>query len=159
MAVLDELLQHPLRILLPTSSLVVLYAVNLDTPIVLRKSFIVPPRLPVGLNCINHPVFENESPEIQVRRRSKPCGSHLPQLDEATASIDARTEMRIQKALDELSAGKTSFVIAHRLSTIRNADLIFVLRDGDIVETGTHDGLMKRGGVYADLYNSQYEAV
>lgn len=78
-------------------------------------------------------------------------------LDEATASIDTRTEMIIQKALDELSAGKTSFVIAHRLSTIRNADLIFVLQDGDIAETGTHEELMELGKVYADLYNSQFE--
>ena len=80
-------------------------------------------------------------------------------LDEATASIDTRTEMLIQKALDELSAGKTSFVIAHRLSTIRNADVIFVLQDGDIVETGTHEELLRRGQAYADLYNSQFEAL
>ena len=77
-------------------------------------------------------------------------------LDEATSSVDTRTEERIQKAMDNLMAGRTSFVIAHRLSTIRNADLILVIRDGDIVEQGTHDELLAAGGFYADLYTSQF---
>ncbi|MCF2706540.1 ABC transporter ATP-binding protein [Arcanobacterium haemolyticum] len=78
-------------------------------------------------------------------------------LDEATSSIDTRTEKLIQDALDTLTMGRTSFVIAHRLSTIRNADIIFVMRDGDIVETGNHDELLAKGGFYADLYNSQFD--
>ena len=77
-------------------------------------------------------------------------------LDEATSSVDTRTEERIQKAMDNLMAGRTSFVIAHRLSTIRSADLILVIRDGDIVEQGTHDELLEAGGFYADLYRSQF---
>ncbi len=78
-------------------------------------------------------------------------------LDEATSSVDTRTEIRIQKALDNLMRGRTSFIIAHRLSTIRNADLILVMKDGDIVEQGTHDELLAMGGFYAELYNSQFE--
>lgn len=80
-------------------------------------------------------------------------------LDEATSSIDTRTERIIQDAVDTLTAGRTSFVIAHRLSTIRNADIIFVMRDGDIVETGSHDQLLADQGFYAELYNSQFETV
>lgn len=78
-------------------------------------------------------------------------------LDEATSSVDTRTEQRIQMAMDNLMKGRTSFVIAHRLSTIRNADLILVMRDGDIVEHGNHQELLARGGFYAELYNSQFE--
>ena len=78
-------------------------------------------------------------------------------LDEATSSVDTRTEQITQKAMDQLTERHTSFVIAHRLSTIRNADLILVLKDGDIIEQGTHDELLARGGFYADLYNSQFE--
>ena len=77
-------------------------------------------------------------------------------LDEATSSVDTRTEELIQKAMDKLMEGRTSFVIAHRLSTIRNADLILVMRDGNIIEQGSHDQLMEQGGFYADLYNSQF---
>ena len=80
-------------------------------------------------------------------------------LDEATSSVDTRTEQRIQTAMDNLMRGRTSFVIAHRLSTIKDADLILVMRDGDIVEQGTHDQLLETGGFYADLYNSQFEDV
>ena len=80
-------------------------------------------------------------------------------LDEATSSVDTRTEQRIQTAMDRLMEGRTSFVIAHRLSTIKDADLILVMRDGDIVEQGTHDQLIEAGGFYADLYNSQFEDV
>ncbi len=80
-------------------------------------------------------------------------------LDEATSSVDTRTEELIQKAMDQLMEGRTSFVIAHRLSTIRNADLILVMKDGDIVEKGTHQQLLDQKGFYADLYNSQFEMV
>lgn len=80
-------------------------------------------------------------------------------LDEATSSIDTRTELLIQRALDTLTEGRTSFVIAHRLSTIRDADIIFVMRDGDIVETGSHEELLAEGGFYAELYNSQFDVV
>ncbi|MDO4647985.1 MAG: ABC transporter ATP-binding protein [Eubacteriales bacterium] len=78
-------------------------------------------------------------------------------LDEATSSVDTRTEVQIQKAMDNLMKGRTSFVIAHRLSTIRDADLILVMKDGDIIEQGNHEELMKANGFYADLYNSQFE--
>lgn len=78
-------------------------------------------------------------------------------LDEATSSVDTRTEVRIQKAMDNLMKGRTSFVIAHRLSTIRDADIILVMKDGDIVEQGNHEELLEKGGFYADLYNSQFE--
>ncbi len=78
-------------------------------------------------------------------------------LDEATSSVDTRTEVRIQKAMDNLMKGRTSFIIAHRLSTIRNADMILVMKDGDIIEKGTHDELLEMNGFYANLYNSQFE--
>ena len=78
-------------------------------------------------------------------------------LDEATSSVDTRTELLIQRAMDRLTAGRTSFVIAHRLSTIKNADLILVMKDGDVIESGTHETLMQKGGFYAELYNSQFE--
>ena len=79
-------------------------------------------------------------------------------LDEATSSIDVRTEQRIQKAFDAMMQGRTSFIVAHRLSTIRNADLILVMRDGNVVEQGTHDSLLASGGAYAALYHSQFES-
>lgn len=80
-------------------------------------------------------------------------------LDEATSSVDTRTELLIQRAMDELTKGRTSFVIAHRLSTIKNADLILVMRDGDVIESGTHEQLMEQNGFYAELYNSQFAQV
>ena len=80
-------------------------------------------------------------------------------LDEATSSIDTRTEIQIQSAMDELMKGRTSFIIAHRLSTIRNADLILVMNNGDIIEQGTHEELLGKNGFYAELYNSQFEEV
>ena len=80
-------------------------------------------------------------------------------LDEATSSVDSRTELVIQRAMDELTKGRTSFIIAHRLSTIRDADVILVMRDGDIVESGTHSELLEKGGFYAELYNSQFAPV
>ena len=79
-------------------------------------------------------------------------------LDEATSSVDTRTETLIQEAMANLMKGRTSFIIAHRLSTIRNADLILVMRDGGIVEQGSHEGLLAEKGFYATLYNSQFEA-
>ena len=78
-------------------------------------------------------------------------------LDEATSSVDTRTELLIQKAMDRLMENRTSFVIAHRLSTIKNADLILVMNNGDIVEQGSHEELLKACGFYAELYNSQFE--
>ena len=77
--------------------------------------------------------------------------------DRATSSVDTRTEILIQKAMDNLMRGRTSFIIAHRLSTIKNADLILCMKDGDIVEQGTHDELIEMNGFYANLYNSQFE--
>ena len=78
-------------------------------------------------------------------------------LDEATSSVDTRTEHLIQEAMDRLTVGRTSFVIAHRLSTIKNADLILVMNEGDIIESGSHHELLAKGGFYAELYNSQFE--
>lgn len=78
-------------------------------------------------------------------------------LDEATSSVVTRTEIMTQRAMERLTQKRTSFVIAHRLSTIKNADMILVLRDGDIMERGTHEELLKRNGFYTELYNSQFE--
>ena len=78
-------------------------------------------------------------------------------LDEATSNVDSRTEIKIQQAMNELMRGRTCFVIAHRLSTVQDADLILVLKDGRVIESGTHDELVKLGGFYGSLYNSQFE--
>jgi ATP-binding cassette subfamily B protein len=78
-------------------------------------------------------------------------------LDEATSNVDTRTEELVQKAMDKLTIGRTSFIIAHRLSTIKNADLILVMKDGNIIETGNHEKLLKQNGFYAELYNSQFQ--
>ena len=80
-------------------------------------------------------------------------------LDEATSNIDTRSEILIQRGLDQLMQGRTSLIIAHRLSTIRNASLILVMKDGKIIEQGTHEELLKEGGFYSHLYNSQFQAV
>ena len=80
-------------------------------------------------------------------------------LDEATSSVDTRTEELVQEAMDKLAEGRTSFIIAHRLSTIKNADLILVLNEGNVVEQGTHEELLKKNGFYANLYNSQFESI
>ena len=82
--------------------------------------------------------------------------SHMLILDEATSNVDSRTEIKIQQAMARLMKGKTSFVIAHRLSTIQNADTILVIQNGEITEQGNHEELMKKGGFYATLYNSQF---
>ena len=78
-------------------------------------------------------------------------------LDEATSSIDTRTEIKIQEAFSRMMQGRTSFIVAHRLSTIQEADVILVMKDGNIIEQGNHDELMKQNGFYADLYNSQFK--
>jgi ATP-binding cassette subfamily B protein len=78
-------------------------------------------------------------------------------LDEATSSVDTRTERLVQDAMNALTVGRTSFIIAHRLSTIKNADMILVMKEGDIVESGSHAKLLAQGGFYAELYNSQFE--
>ena len=78
-------------------------------------------------------------------------------LDEATSSVDTRTEELVQQAMDKLTEGRTSFIIAHRLSTIRNADMILVMNEGNIIEQGNHEKLMAQNGFYADLYNSQFK--
>ena len=78
-------------------------------------------------------------------------------LDEATSSVDTRTEILVQEAMDKLTKGRTSFIIAHRLSTIKNADLILVMKDGNIVEQGNHNDLLEQNGFYAELYNSQFQ--
>ena len=77
-------------------------------------------------------------------------------LDEATSSIDTRTEIKIQQAFAKLMEGRTSFIVAHRLSTIKEADIILVMKDGNIIEQGNHETLLEKGGFYADLYNSQF---
>ena len=86
-------------------------------------------------------------------------GNPMLILDEATSSIDTRTEVRIQAAFARMMRGRTSFIVAHRLSTIREADVILVMKDGHIVEQGSHDELLAQGGFYATLYNSQFEGV
>ncbi|MCX6702976.1 MAG: ABC transporter ATP-binding protein, partial [Candidatus Wolfebacteria bacterium] len=97
--------------------------------------------------------------EKQLLTIARAMMAHTPMLilDEATSSVDTRTEILIQKAMDRLMKNKTCFIIAHRLSTIRGADLILVMRDGNIVEQGTHKELIKNDGYYASLYNSQFE--
>ena len=114
--------------------------------------------LPGGLDY----VMENESnisggqKQLITIARAMAENSPLLILDEATSNVDTRTEEIIQKAMDKLTEGRTSFVIAHRLSTIKNADLILVMRDGNIVEQGNHEQLIARNGFYAGLYNSQF---
>ena len=114
--------------------------------------------LPGGLDFY----VENESSisggqkQLLTIARAMAENSPLLILDEATSNVDTRTEEVIQRAMDKLTEGRTSFVIAHRLSTIKNADLILVMRDGNIIEQGTHDNLMEQNGFYATLYNSQF---
>ena len=96
----------------------------------------------------------------EIVKRDAPVSIADPEiliLDEATSSVDTRTEIQIQNAMDNLMKGRTSFVIAHRLSTIKDADIILVMKEGDIVEQGNHEELLAKGGFYADLYNSQFE--
>ena len=115
--------------------------------------------LPNGLDTVLSESTSISAGQRQLLTIARAMLQNAPMLilDEATSSVDTRTELLIQRAMDELTKGRTSFVIAHRLSTIKNADLILVMRDGDVIESGTHDELMQRGGFYAELYNSQFE--
>ena len=116
--------------------------------------------LPDGFNMeINEEVSNISQGQMQLLTiaRAVLADPKMLILDEATSSVDTRTEVLIQRAMDRLMEGRTSFIIAHRLSTIRNADLILVMQDGDIVEQGHHKELLARDGVYAELYNSQFD--
>lgn len=115
--------------------------------------------LPNGYDTILNDKQSLSQGQLQLLTIARAMVSHAPMLilDEATSSVDTRTEIIVQDAMDELAKGRTSFVIAHRLSTIKNADLILVMKDGDIVEKGKHDELLKRDGFYAQLYNAQFE--
>ncbi len=115
--------------------------------------------LPGGLNAMvsdNDTISQGQKQLITIARGMIENAPFLI-LDEATSNVDTRTEELVQKAMDKLTEGKTSFIIAHRLSTIKNADLILVMKDGNIIETGKHDELMRKNGFYAELYNSQFE--
>ena len=117
-------------------------------------------KLPGGYNIVLNEDATNVSQgqkQLLTIARALLADNRLMILDEATSSVDTRTEERIQKAMDRLMEGRTSFVIAHRLSTIKNADNILVMQNGDIIEQGDHETLLAKGGVYADLYNSQFE--
>ena len=118
--------------------------------------------LPDGYNMILNEEASNVSQgqkQLLTIARAILADPEILILDEATSSVDTRTEVLIQKAMDNLMKGRTSFIIAHRLSTIRDADMILVMRDGDIVEQGNHEELLQKGGFYASLYNSQFEHV
>ena len=115
--------------------------------------------LPGGLDAVlsdNDSISQGQKQLLTIARGMIEDAPFLI-LDEATSNVDTRTEELVQKAMDKLTVGKTSFIIAHRLSTIKNADLILVMKDGNIIETGNHNQLMKKKGFYADLYNSQFE--
>ena len=115
--------------------------------------------LPEGYNTILHENDSLSAGQKQLITIARAMVENAPMLilDEATSSVDTRTEILIQEAMDKLMEGRTSIIIAHRLSTIKNADLILVMKDGDIIESGNHEALMEKGGFYADLYNSQFE--
>lgn len=118
--------------------------------------------LPEGYNMILNEETNNISggqKQLLTIARAILANPKVMILDEATSNVDTRTEILIQKAMDELMKGRTSFIIAHRLSTIKNADLILVMKEGDIVEIGNHEELMKQNGFYAELYNSQFEEI
>ena len=115
--------------------------------------------LPKGYDTILNDKVNLSAGQKQLMTIARAMVENAPMLilDEATSSVDTRTEVLIQEAMDRLTKGRTSFVIAHRLSTIRNADLILVMKDGDVIESGSHDELMAQGGFYSELYNSQFE--
>ena len=117
-------------------------------------------RLPDGYNTVLHGGGANLSQgqrQLLAIARAAVADPPVLILDEATSSIDTRTEIKIQNAFAKLMEGRTSFIVAHRLSTIQSADVILVMKDGDIVEQGNHEELLAKGGFYADLYNSQFE--
>ena len=115
-------------------------------------------RLPQGLDTVlTEESLSQGQRQLLCIARVMLCLPPMLILDEATSSIDTRTEVQIQQAFDTLMEGRTSFVVAHRLSTIRNADLILVMRDGQIVEQGRHEDLLSAGGFYAKLYESQFQ--
>ena len=115
--------------------------------------------LPEGLDTVLTESVAISAGQKQLLTIARAMLQNAPMLilDEATSSVDTRTELIIQRAMDALTKGRTSFVIAHRLSTIKNADMILVMRDGDVIESGNHEALMKKRGFYCDLYNSQFE--
>ena len=113
--------------------------------------------LPDGFDTVLSESTSISAGQKQLLTIARAMLQNAPILDEATSSVDTRTELLIQRAMDKLTENRTSFVIAHRLSTIKNADLILVMKDGDIIESGTHETLMQRNGFYAALYNSQFE--
>ncbi len=115
--------------------------------------------LPLGYDTVLNDQISISAGQKQLITIARAMIDNAPLLilDEATSSVDTRTELLIQQAMDKLTVGRTSFVIAHRLSTIKNADLILVMKDGDIIESGSHDTLLAKQGFYADLYNSQFE--
>ncbi len=115
--------------------------------------------LPQGLDTVLSESANISAGQKQLLTIARAMLQNAPMLilDEATSSVDTRTELVIQRAMDELMKGRTSFVIAHRLSTIKDADMILVMKDGDVIESGTHEELLGRGGFYAELYNSQFE--
>ena len=116
-------------------------------------------RLPQGYDTVLNEEGMNISQgqkQLLTIARAMLLDTRMLILDEATSNVDTRTEQQIQSAMRALMEGKTCFVIAHRLSTIQNADVILVVQEGEIVEQGTHDSLMRRGGVYAGLYRSQF---
>ena len=117
--------------------------------------------LPQGYDTILDDSLNISSGQKQLLTITRAMIQNAPMLilDEATSSVDTRTELIIQKAMDELTKNRTSFVIAHRLSTIKNADLILVMKDGNIIEQGNHEELLKQNGFYATLYNSQFQEV
>ena len=117
--------------------------------------------LPAGYNTVLSDATTLSAGQRQLLTIARAMIQNAPMLilDEATSSVDTRTEILIQRAMDKLMHGRTSFIIAHRLSTIRDADLILVMRDGNIIESGTHDELMARGGFYTELYNSQFDKI
>lgn len=114
--------------------------------------------LPQGLDTVIQKESALSAGQKQLVTIARAMTENAPMLilDEATSNVDTRTEILIQNAMDQLTSGRTSFVIAHRLSTIKNADFIFVMKDGNIVETGNHDSLMELGGLYSEIYNSQF---
>ena len=116
-------------------------------------------RLPQGYDTVVREDGDNLSQgqkQLLCITRVMLCQPPMLILDEATSSIDTRTEIRIQRAFEKLMKGRTSFIVAHRLSTIKNADIILVMKDGNIIEQGNHESLLAQNGFYANLYNSQF---